>query len=153
MESRLDQLITDYDQGRISRRGLMAMLAALVVTPTPVQAKGFTAQSLNHVTLAVEDIDRSRAFYETVLGSKVVSTQSNGINLGLGDSFLGLYKIPTPPGIHHFCVGIDNFDVQASADKLRKLGLDPYVREDKPEVHFQDPDGITVQREDKNYRG
>jgi catechol 2,3-dioxygenase-like lactoylglutathione lyase family enzyme len=149
----LDRLMDDYDTGAISRRGLMALLAAALVTPTKVRAGAFTAKSLNHVTLAVSDIERSRKFYETVMGASVVSTQSNGVNLGLGDGFLGLYQLDSPPGIHHFCVGLDNFDVKESAVKLEQLGLDPYVREDKPEVYFQDPDGITVQFENKNYRG
>jgi len=105
------------------------------------------------VTLAVSDVDRSRRFYESVLGVSVVSTQSNGLNLGLGDSFLGLYKIDDKPRIHHFCVGLDNFDIDEAADRLREMKISPYIREDKPEVYFQDPDGITVQLEDKGYRG
>ena len=108
---------------------------------------------MNHVTLAVSDVQRSQAFYERVLGVGVVSTQKNGINLGLGNSFLGLYKIDDKPRIHHFCVGLDQYDVNEAAEKLRELGIDPYVREDKPEVYFQDPDGITVQLENKRYRG
>ena len=41
--------------------------------------------------------------YEATLGCSVVSRQENGIDLGLGDSFLGLYDIPGEVGrIHHF---------------------------------------------------
>ncbi len=154
MSQDLEQMLDDYDHGKVSRRALIGMLAALTVAPAKAEKpQGFKATSLNHVTLAVADIERSRRFYEEVLGVSVVSTQKNGINMGLGDSFLGLYKIDSPPRIHHFCVGLDEYEVNASAERLRGLGIDPYVRPDKPEVYFQDPDGISVQLEDKRYRG
>jgi catechol 2,3-dioxygenase-like lactoylglutathione lyase family enzyme len=153
MQQRLDSLLSDYDKGLLSRRQLLAALAAVAVSPAIGSPASFQARSLNHVSLAVSDVDRSQAFYERVLGVGVVSTQKNGINLGLGNSFLGLYKIDDRPRIHHFCVGLDQYNVNEAADKLRELGIDPYVREDKPEVYFQDPDGITVQFENKKYRG
>ncbi len=152
MERQLDSLISGFEDGTISRRQLLAALTAMTLTPT-AQSAGFVGKSLNHVTLAVSDIDRSREFYEAVLGTSVVSTQSNGVNLGLGDGFLGIYKIDDNPRIHHFCVGLDDFGVDEAADQLRDMGITPYVREDKPEVYFEDPDGITVQFEHKDYRG
>ena len=153
MTKELDALIARYDSGLISRRQLLVALAAAAVAPATATSGGFQARSLNHVTLAVSDVERSRAFYEEVLGIGVVSTQKNGVNMGLGASFLGLYKIGETPGIHHFCVGLDEYEVEDAAEKLRGLGLEPYVREDKPEVYFPDPDGITVQLENKRYRG
>ena len=36
---------------------------------------------------------------------------------------------------------------------LRATGIEPYVRQDRPEIYFTDPDGITVQLSDKDYRG
>ena len=154
MESKLSQLLDAYETGKISRRSFVAMLGALCVPPALGSSpQGFSAKSLNHVTLAVSDIERSKKFYEDILGVSVLSIQKNGINMGLGDSFLGLYNIDSPPRIHHFCVGLDKFNVDESADKLRSLGLNPYVRKNKPEVYFADPDGITVQLENKSYRG
>jgi catechol 2,3-dioxygenase-like lactoylglutathione lyase family enzyme len=153
MLQKLDSLLSEYDKGLLSRRQLLAAMAAVAVSPAISSPAGFEAKSFNHVTLAVSDVQRSQAFYERVLGVGVVSTQKNGINLGLGDSFLGLYKIDDTPRIHHFCVGLDQYDVNEAADKLRELGIDPIVRQDKPEVYFQDPDGITVQLENKRYRG
>lgn len=153
MERQLDLLISGFEEGTISRRQLLAALTAMVLAPTAAHSAGFVGQSLNHVTLAVSDVEQSRKFYEDVLGTPVISTQSNGVNLGLGDSFLGIYKIDDHPRIHHFCVGLDDFDVGKAADQLRDMGIEPYVRQDKPEVYFQDPDGITVQFENKAYRG
>lgn len=153
MEWQLDSLLSGFEDGTISRRQLLSALTALTLTPIAAQSYGLAGRSLNHVTLAVSDVDRSRKFYESVLGASVISTQANGLNLGLGDSFLGLYDIDDTPRIHHFCVGLDNFNIDEAAEQLRAMGIDPYIREDKPEVYFQDPDGITVQFEDKSYRG
>ena len=108
------------------------------------------------MTLAVKDPERSREFYESVLSIDVVSRQSNGINLGLGDSFLGLYEIPNPGHIHHFCVGVDDYEIQEAAVKLEGAGIEPsgcLVRQDRPEIYFSDPDGIRVQLSEKDYRG
>jgi len=50
-------------------------------------------------------------------------------------------------------VSLDECGVGEAAEELRRMDIPPYVREDKPDVYFQDPDGITVQLENKNYRG
>jgi len=83
----------------------------------------------------------------------VVSRQSNGINVGLGDSFLGLYEIPNPGHIHHFCVGVDDYEIQEAAVKLTGAGIEPFVRQDRPEIYFNDPDGIRVQFSEKDTAG
>ena len=130
------------------------MTAATCQTPSPAaEQPAFQAKSLNHVTLSVSSVAKSKAFYSSILGVTTISEQKNGINLGLGESFLGLYAIKEPPRVNHFCVGLDTFQVQVAADRLRQFGISPYVRKDKPEVYFKDPDGITVQLESKDYRG
>ena len=152
----IDSLVNDYDDGVIDRRQFVLALSAFMGAPGAPQEQRdtpFRANSLNHVTLAVTDPERSREFYESVLGIDVVSRQSNGINLGLGDSFLGLYQIPNPGHIHHFCVGVDDYEIQEAAVKLSGAGIEPFVRQDRPEIYFSDPDGIRVQLSEKDYRG
>lgn len=158
MLKEIDGIVKSYEQGRLSRRQLISALTALAILPSGAVSSStktpvFQARSLNHVSLAVSDIERSTDFYSRVLGVKLVSKQSGGVNLGLGNSFLGLYNIPGEPRIHHFCVGLDTFDVKDCAEKLQEAGIEPYLRPGKPEVYFQDPDGIMVQLEDKDYLG
>ncbi len=142
-------------------QGVLALATAAIV-PGEVRAAQRTsgglapprAASLNHVTLAVSDIERSSEFYGRVLGATEVSRQPNGINLGLGgDSFLGLYDIDPPPRIHHFCVGVEGFEIEEAAEELRSVGVAPTIRQDRPELYFQDPDGVTVQLSPVDYRG
>ena len=155
MSQSVESLVEDYDRGNMSRRKFIQSLAALTAASGASEATAatFQANSLNHVTLAVSDPEASRKFYEETLGVNVVSRQSNGINMGLGDSFLGLYEIPEPGRIHHLCVGVDGYAIEEGAEKLRGAGIEPYVRQDRPELYFNDPDGVLVQLSAKDYRG
>ena len=168
MTNAIESLVGQYEHGVISRRQLLTGLATITSMAIPQSGNGeedsrrgsaieaesaFKAKSLNHVTLSVSNVKKSQHFYESILGLSVVSKQKNGVNLGLGDSFLGLYEIKETPRINHFCLGLDQFQVQVAADRLKEFGIRPQVRLDKPEVYFRDPDGITVQLENKKYQG
>lgn len=163
MSDKIETVVTKYERGTISRRQLLAALAALTAAGSTTSVSGeeqenekapaFRARSLNHVTLSVSSVERSKQFYQSILGIEEISRQKNGINLGVGESFIGLYRIQEPPRVNHFCLGLDEFDVQQAADRLKEYGIKPYVRQDKPEVYFRDPDGISVQLENKHYRG
>lgn len=154
----IDTLVTAFESGRLSRRQLVQGLAALVAsagrpTDAAAQTPPIPALSLNHVSLAVGDPEASKQFFQRTFGMPVVSTQGTGINLALGTSFLGLYKMPNPGRVDHVCFGVDHYDVQAMAAKLEAQGIKATIRKDKPEVYFTDPDGIRFQLESKDYRG
>ena len=151
MIAELESLISSFATGSLSRRDFMQGI--LVVTAAPKKSRRPIANSLNHVTLAVSDVDASQAFYERTLGVAEISRQFNGVNLGLGGSFLGLYDIEPSRRIHHFCVGVEGFDIEGQAQELRELGVEPVIRQDRPELYFTDPDGITVQLSEQEYRG
>lgn len=153
----IDSLVTAFESGRLTRRQLVQGLAALVATAgsttAAAQAPPIPALSLNHVSLAVTDPEASKQFFQKTFGMPVVSTQGTGINLALGTSFLGLYKMPNPGRVDHVCFGVDHYDVHAMAAKLEAQGIKAAIRKDKPEVYFTDPDGIRFQLENKDYRG
>ena len=151
MVRELESLVSRFEAGSLSRREFMQGL--LIATSAPVARNEPRATSLNHVSLAVSDSDASQAFYERVLRVSEVSRQANGVNLGLGDSFLGLYDLEPAGQIHHFCVGVEDFDIEGQARELRTLGIEPFIRQDRPELYFADPDGITVQLSAPEYRG
>jgi catechol 2,3-dioxygenase-like lactoylglutathione lyase family enzyme len=161
MHNPIEELVTLFENKAIDRRGFIQSLMLLAVSPTIAQAQAgqLDANSLNHVTLAVSDPERSREFYASVLNMSVVSRQpaspvvGAGINMGAGDSFLGLYPLKNPGRIDHFCIGVDNYVIEEAAEKLKLVGVTPVIREDRPELYFKDPDGITVQLSQKEYRG
>ncbi len=145
------------ERGTLSRRQLVHALAGLVAAgsgaPAAAQTPAIPALSLNHVSLAVNDPEASKQFFQKTFGMPVVSTQGTGINLALGTSFLGLYKMPNPGRVDHVCLGVANYEVNAMAAKLEAQGIKATIRKDKPEVYFNDPDGIRFQLENKDYRG
>lgn len=153
----IDTLVTAFESGRLSRRqlvhGLSALVASAAAPAAAAQTPAIPALSLNHVSLAVNDPEASKQFFQKTFGMPVVSTQGTGINLALGTSFLGLYKMPNPGRVDHVCLGVANYEVNAMAAKLEAQGIKATIRKDKPEVYFTDPDGIRFQLEDKDYRG
>jgi catechol 2,3-dioxygenase-like lactoylglutathione lyase family enzyme len=98
---------------------------------------------LLHFSLPVTDLDRSRKFYEGVLGMKVVEQSPRMVFLKTGDDFLILAKgneplkydsSKTTPVHHAFKVKPDEF--QSSIDDLRNTGVFW-----GPQAYFLDPDG------------
>ena len=80
------------------------------------------------MSIAVTDVERSADFYSKLLGLKVVSRPGNGgVNLGLGTSFLGVYKLANPGTVNHFCIGVDDYEADKIAARLREMGLKPSV--------------------------
>jgi catechol 2,3-dioxygenase-like lactoylglutathione lyase family enzyme len=162
----IDTLVSAFESGRLSRRQLVQGLAAMVAASAPAAAEAQTpaipALSLNHVSLAVTDPEASKQFFQKTFGmpeyvalsaEELRRGAAQPINLSLGTSFLGLYKMPNPGRVDHVCLGVANYEVNAMAAKLEAQGIKATIRKDKPEVYFNDPDGIRFQLENKDYRG
>jgi catechol 2,3-dioxygenase-like lactoylglutathione lyase family enzyme len=170
MESTIADLVDRFETRKLTRRQLVASLTAMVAgasaasaqTP-PAAEPRLVAQgaSLNHVSLAVTDVERSADFYSKLLGLKVVSRPGNGgINLGLGTSFLGLYKLADPGKVNHFCIGVDNFDPDQMAERLKAINITANVDRNPAnrtsggdQLYFTDPDKTRVQLGPNGYQG
>jgi catechol 2,3-dioxygenase-like lactoylglutathione lyase family enzyme len=169
MSTQVEKLIDDFEAHRISRRQLVAGLAALMATPLGAPGQRATdqmqvarARTLNHVSIGVSDVERSAAFYISLLGLEVVSRPENGgINLGLGDGFLGIYSIPGFVGrAHHLCLGVDDYEPDAIAERMTRLGLAARVDRNPrnrtsggDQLYFTDPDGTMLQLSANGYQG
>jgi catechol 2,3-dioxygenase-like lactoylglutathione lyase family enzyme len=168
MKAEIDELIGKFEAQRLSRRELVAALAGLVVSaagPANAQEGAVTkvaqGRTINHVSVAVTDVEKSAAFYKALLGLKEVSRPGNGgINLGLGDGFLGLYKLPNPGTVNHFCIGVEDFDPDRMADRLKQQGIQATVDRNPAnrtsggdQLYFTDPDKTRVQLGPNGYQG
>src|SRR5436190_23941799 len=113
----------------------------------------FRGKTLNHVTLAVADVNRSRDFYQNLLGLRLVSEEKDYCSLNLGGGFLGIYKDESTARIDHFCIGIESFNANAVLNKLKKEvpSSNPTIENEK-EVYLLDPDNITCQLSSIDYR-
>jgi catechol 2,3-dioxygenase-like lactoylglutathione lyase family enzyme len=132
MSAAIESLVEEFESRKLTRRQLVASLSALVASAasgasaqtTPAVTTLAQGRSLNHASLAVTDVEKAAEFYGTLFNAKVVSRPGNGgINLGLGDGFLGLYKLANPGTVNHICVGVDNFDADRLAEKLKPMGI------------------------------
>jgi catechol 2,3-dioxygenase-like lactoylglutathione lyase family enzyme len=168
MSAEIDELVGKFEARGISRRELVVALAGLVASaaaPAAAQSGPVTAvaqgRSINHVSMAVTDVEKAAAFYRALLGLKEVSRPGNGgINLGLGDGFLGLYKLPNPGTVNHFCIGVDDFDPDQMAERLKQQGIQATVDRNPAnrtsggdQLYFTDPDKTRVQLGPHGYQG
>jgi catechol 2,3-dioxygenase-like lactoylglutathione lyase family enzyme len=162
MNAALDHLLNEYDDGRVSRRQLMAAIAGVVAAASRPATAGAAAavgpvKQLNHVSIFVPDVVKSRQFYQDVFALPLLTTQDPGVNLSTGSGFLGIY--PAPNGqkgsINHLCLAIDDFDAGTVLKTLTGRGIQARIRQrgDTNELYMTDPDGISVQIQDSRYIG
>jgi catechol 2,3-dioxygenase-like lactoylglutathione lyase family enzyme len=160
MNDAVDTLLTHYEAGRMSRRELVALIsAAVAVAPLPASAQRpvLAAATLNHASLIVSNLERSVAFYQRVFGLPVKSKQQGGVNLAVGDAFLGIYQggQNATPHINHICFGLRGFDPTATVAALEAANLPAEARERDgvTQVYTADPDNLRVQLQDVSFCG
>ena len=165
----IESLVDAFESHRLSRRELVASLTALVTTaaasPAGAQAPAVEqvaqGKTLNHASLAVTDVAAAADFYGKLLGLKVVSRPGNGgINLGLSDGFLGLYKLANPGTVNHICIGVDDFDPERIAAKMKAIGLNATIDRNPAnrtsggdQLYFNGPDNCRIQLGSNGYQG
>jgi lactoylglutathione lyase len=157
MQRTLDSLLSQYEAGRMTRRDLIASLVLLVGSAAAAADSSLhRAIELNHVTIRVSDLKRSKDFYQHLLGLSVMKEDNELCYLRSDRGFLCLWKSgeATQPGFDHFCFGIPTFDRAAGMTKLTASGITSRHDKDDPDtVYALDPDNITVQLEPAGYKG
>lgn len=158
-----DTLLSQYENGSLSRRELLGALALLVAASPAAATQGAakpvgTVKSMNHVSIFVPNVQKSVEFYQGLFGMPLLTRQDPGINLSAGAGFLGIYPAgatATTGSINHLCFGIENFDADAVLKQLVERGIKGNIRlrGDTKELYFTDPDGIRVQLQDVKYVG
>jgi catechol 2,3-dioxygenase-like lactoylglutathione lyase family enzyme len=158
----IDRLFNQYERGRLSRRellGALALLAGAAASTRDAAAAPIGAVTqMNHVSIFVPDVEKSKQFYQDTFGLPLLTNQAPGVNLSTGPtSFLGIY--PAQAGqkgsINHVCFGMANFDADATLKTLTDRGVQARIRlrGDTKELYLTDPDGISVQLQDASYVG
>jgi catechol 2,3-dioxygenase-like lactoylglutathione lyase family enzyme len=175
MLDKIEELVTAYDEKRISRRQLIGGLLMASATPlgasqqkpavnltgTPRPSNAlFRGRIVNHVTLRVKDVEESRRFYQELLGASVLldartAEQTGSIDLLLGDSFVTVSGGRGAPGIDHFAIGLDPWPgAERALDMVQKRLPTSEARANQNQfskaaevrsVMLKDPNGIGVQ--------
>ena len=155
MIEQIEGLISSYEKGELTRRGLLralALLAAPVIAPAaapkPASGGAMRARLLHHVNVQVSDVPRSETFYRKLLGlpaSRVVQGPDNhGLDLPDG-SLVILQRSDTPGKIDHFCIGIEKFDANRMRAAVSATGAGEVIGGADDNFFVKDPDGLRVQ--------
>ena len=143
----INDLVTDYERGRVTRRELIQTLALFAAAGASASAAPLKSGSINHVSVLVSDMARSTEFYNRVFGLSVQNEdKANKISrLGIGGKVLVSLRVEPPPGlVDHFAIGVEGFNREAVTKELQSMGLTP--RENLEfGFHVKDPDGANVQ--------
>ena len=141
----IEHLVDLYDRRVVGRRELLAgLLTAGAGQRTATGARAaFRGRTLNHVSLGVTDVARSKTFYQRLLGLTVRDEATDFCEFRLENAFFGLYKEPSLiNGIDHFAIGIDEYKPATVSERLkRELPESAPTLEDGEQVYFRDPDG------------
>ena len=146
MRNLISKILESNELGTIGRRRLLQGLVALAAASNAADAYASTFQgvSLNHLAIRVTDVERSRDFYQKLLGLPVIHQGQDNCFLGLGKNFLTLFRNQNP-GLDHYCIAIDKFSADSVMETLKQQGLNPRRPNGSDRVYFLDPDGIEVQ--------
>jgi len=149
MESLIDQLVTGYERGTITRRALIQGLSAVAAAglgATTASAAPLRAGSINHTSVLVSDMARSLEWYGRVFGFKILSEDKEHkiARLGINKVLVSLRVEPPAGQIDHFAIGVENFNKEAVTKELQGMGLTPSENIEYG-FYVRDPDGAPVQ--------
>jgi catechol 2,3-dioxygenase-like lactoylglutathione lyase family enzyme len=152
MKSTISKLLETYENGKMSRRDLVQGLALLAAGAETMSAAGFQGNSINHVSLYVNDLQKSTEFYQRVLGCTVNKREGNN-QVMFGKSFLVL-RPGNPAGkVDHLAIGVDNFNQDSVAADLKARGITPLNEKGGAGFHVVDPNGLPLQITSVNNTG
>lgn len=113
-----------------SRRQFLCSLPGLAVAPRVMAQTGnapIRVRALNHMTLTVSDPTRSLEFYQGLFGMPIQARQGTTaiLRIGSGPQFLALSAAGASqtPGINHFCLSVENFNVDRIIAILQERGV------------------------------
>ena len=149
MHTVIDDLVTRFDRGTLSRRQLVQGLTALAAAgaaPAAAQAAPFTSTRIDHISIQVTDMARSIQFYERIFGLKILSEDQDNeiVRMGVTRIIVSLHRKPPVGIVDHFAIAIDGFDRDAVTAELAKHGLEAQQNLDYG-FYVRDPEGIPVQ--------
>ena len=150
MNSVVDDLVSRFDQGTLSRRqllqGLTALAAAGGAGSAAAQTTPFKSTRIDHISIQVTDMARSVEFYEKIFGLRIINEDKENeiVRMGVTRIIVSLHRKPPMGIVDHFAIAIDDFNRDAVTAELAKHGL---TAEQNLDYGFfvRDPEGIPVQ--------
>lgn len=139
---------TDDDGIRLQLLGVPGGLARTIIPSTRITTDdaAVAAVGLDHVVLAVSDLERSSAHYARFFGPPSVK-KSNGVWFQVANTRLALEPVSSrgKPAIERLCFRIAGFDKKVVASKLQKLQVETTNAQGGHGLRFRDPNGFTIE--------
>lgn len=112
---------------------------------------------MNHITLAVKDIDRSFDFYMNVLGLKPLVRWDKGAYFLVGDFWfcLNVDEQRVPNSCYtHYAFSVNQKDFNELSEKIRASGAKVFKENSSPgdSFYFLDPDGHKLEIHTGNWK-
>ncbi len=150
----IENMLSSFERGAMTRRELAVSLAALVTAQAAPKETELKAVSINHVTVRVPDLHRTSKFYQEFFGMPLKQQSAKIHILGVGSSFFGIEQGNGPAaGVDHYDFGIAGFDADEARAKLKKRHLKYANGNSKESFKFHDPDGFQMQLNAPDYVG
>ncbi len=147
----IEDLVNRFEGGGLTRRQLIQGLSMLMVAATSpaagaAQTGGLRGTGIDHVSILVNDLQRSALFYQSVFGMAPVSEDKPNqiLRLGMKRTIVSLRHEGPAGVVDHFAISVDNFDREAVTQRLASHGLTPQQNVQFG-FHIKDPDGVVVQ--------
>jgi catechol 2,3-dioxygenase-like lactoylglutathione lyase family enzyme len=151
MDTMIADLVRRFDTGTLSRRqliqGLTVMAAAAGnVASVAAQDTPFTSTRIDHISVQVQDLPRSVAFYEQIFGLKILNEDKPNeiVRMGVTRTIVSLHHKPPTGIVDHYAIAIDGFNREAATRTLARHGLTAETNLDYG-FHVRDPEGVPVQ--------
>jgi lactoylglutathione lyase len=147
MEAIISDLLSRFEKGALSRRGLIQGLAMLTAAGAQAQETAIKLAKIDHVSIQVTDLPRSIAFYQKIFGFTVVSEDKPNeiVRLGPAGKVLVSLHHKSPTGlVDHYAIGVEKFNKEAVTRELKERGVTPEENLDAG-FHIKDPEGMRVQ--------
>jgi catechol 2,3-dioxygenase-like lactoylglutathione lyase family enzyme len=151
METIIADLVKRFEGGGLTRRQLIQGLSTLMAAgissaASAAQASGLRGTGIDHVSVLVNDLQRSATFYQSVFGMTPLSEDKPNqiLRLGAGRTIVSL-RHEAPAGVvDHFAITVENFNRETVTQRLAPHGLTPQQNVQFG-FHIKDPDGVVVQ--------
>lgn len=152
MEAEVSRLVDEFEEGRLSRRGLIRGLTAIAaagsVSGARAQETPFESTAIDHISVQVEVLAPSIEFYQTVFGLSILNQDEANRIVRMGPAggsiIVSLHEKPPTGIVDHYAIAIRGFDQQAVTAALGELGLEAQSNLDYG-FYVRDPAGIPVQ--------
>jgi catechol 2,3-dioxygenase-like lactoylglutathione lyase family enzyme len=151
MNHTIDNLVSQFERGSLTRRQLVHALLMVAASPALAQersAGAFRPTGIDHVQITVTDLKATQQFYEKLFGVTTTSPNPTQLSLGLGSTgnTISVHSESGPiKPIDHFGIAVDEFSTEAPLATVKRVVPGFKTEINGNSVFVMGPDGVRLQ--------